>query len=240
MRKALWIGVAAILLLVGGGAWWLFRSLDSVVASAIRSYGPQITGVSVKLGSVIILPSDGQADINGLELGNPKGFATKRALSVGHIGVKLNVASITQDVVLIKEVVIEQPDVTYEHALGGSNLDVIQRNVDAYVAKLLGTKAAGKNKGPGKKMVIDNLYIRGTMAQVSANGLQGKTVTVRVPDVHLRDIGKKSGGVTSSEVTKLVLAALIRNVAQSVAAMGLDGVTKGAATLGDKLKGFFK
>jgi uncharacterized protein involved in outer membrane biogenesis len=244
VKKILWTGVV-VLLLVGGGAWWFFSSLDHLVATAIRSYGPQMTKVSVKLKSVKISAAQGSATVAGLELGNPSGFATERALSVGQISMTLDVASITQDVVRIKEIVIERPAITYEHATGGSNLDVIQRNVEAYVASTVGAnKAAPQGAAPEKKFIIDNLHIKGANAQVSAAVLQGKVVSVSVPDFYLIDIGKKSGGITASQATRQVMNAMTNNVTKSVAFLKLDGVMgsvkKGAAAVSDKVKGWFK
>ncbi len=36
---------------------------------------------------------------------------------------------ITKDTIVIKEIVIESPEVTYELARGGSNIDALQRNI---------------------------------------------------------------------------------------------------------------
>src|SRR3990170_7945314 len=59
MKKIL-LGVALVLLLaIGGGAWWLYSSLNSLVASAIRTYGPEITDVPVKLASSVCSQTGG-------------------------------------------------------------------------------------------------------------------------------------------------------------------------------------
>jgi hypothetical protein len=246
MRKVLWITLAVVLLALGGGAWWFFHSLDSLVASAIRTYGPEITGVRVSLSSAKIQAVDGAAALRGLELGNPKGFKTERALSVAQISMRLDVASLTKDVVLIKEVSIEQPEVTYEYASGGSNLDVIQRQVEAYIAAKTGAKNVTKKSEPQreKKFIIEHLYIKGARANVSASLLQGKAVTLPIPDQHLIDIGKKAGGVSSAEATRQIVSAITKSVGNAVVPLNLGGAVesakKGAATVADKVKGLFK
>lgn len=241
MSKFLWGALALVLAVVIGGAWWLHSSLDSVVASAIRSYGPQITGVSVHLDSVKIQPVDGAAALHGLQLGNPKGFKTDRALSVGQVSMQLDMASVTSDVVVIKDITIEQPEVTYEYASGGSNLDVIQRNVDAFVAQAVGKDTAPKGKE--KKLIIEKLTMRGAHANVSADMLKGKSMTVPLPDLHMADIGKKSGGVTPAEATRQIVSALTENAKKAVTpTLGgtVDTVKKGAGSAVDAVKGFFK
>lgn len=243
MRKLLWIG-GVLLLLIGGGAWWLFSSLDRIVASAIRSYAPEITQVDVTLDSAKVLPAEGQAALYGLTLGNPKGFATSRALSVGQIRMSLDVATITQDVVRIKELTIERPEITYELASGASNLDVLQRNVEAYVASKTGTGPQTPGGRPEKKVVIDHLYIQGGIAQVSAPLLKGKVVTVPVPDLHLKDIGKKGGGATAGEAARQVFTALTQSMRKNVSSLKLgslvEGVKGGAAAVGESVKGWFR
>ncbi len=244
MKKILF-GIAVVVLLgIAGGAWWLYSSLDSLVASAIRKYGPEITGVSVKLLSVKIVPADGTASLRGLVVGNPKDFRTEHALSLGEISMKLDIGSLTKDVVLIKEISIIKPDVTYEYASGGSNLDAIKHNVDRYVAENLGGKNEPKDKGAGKKFIIENLYVKDGKANVSAEILKGKAMLVPLPDLHLHDIGKKSNGATAGEATKEVLGAITKSVTKATSSLNLggaaDSVKKGAESAGGKIKGLLK
>ncbi len=243
MKKIL-LGIAVVVLFgIACGAWWLYRSLDSLVASAIREYGPEITGVSVKLSSVKIVPADGTAALRGLIIGNPKGFKTEHALSLDEISMRLDIGSLTKDVILIKEISINKPDVTYEYASGGSNLDVIQRNVERYVAENLGGKDKPKDKGPGKKFIIENVYIKNGTANVSAEILKGKAMSVPLPDLHLADIGKKSNGATAGEAAKQVLGAITQSVTKSVSSLNLggalDSIKSGAGGVTDKIKGIF-
>lgn len=245
MKRFLW-GLLFVLLLAGGGAWWAYQSRDELIANAIRSYGPQMTGVSVDLASVRLDPGQGTAVLRGLQLGNPKGFKTPYALRVDQVLLELDVATLTSAVVHIRHISILQPDVTYEHASGGSNLDVIQRNVEAVLAKLGANSAATqKDKATsGKKLIIDRVDILGAKAQVSASVLDGKTVTVSLADVHLSDMGKKTGGISPVQAASQVMVAVRQAVTTAVTPLHLDGVVdavkKGAASVVDSVKGFFK
>ena len=244
MGKALWAALSVLVVVMGGGAWWLYTSLDRVVATGIRTYGPDITGVSVKLAGVKIQPADGAAALRGLEIGNPKGFKTERALSVGQVSMKLDVASLTKDVVLVHEISIEQPSVTYEYAAGRSNLDAIQRHVEAYIAEQTGSAGQPKSTSPEKKIIIEKLTIKGARAHVSADTLQGKTLTVPLSDMRMVDIGKKTNGVTPAEAAKQVVGALTQNATRAVAPFHLggavDGVKKGFSATTNAITGLFK
>jgi hypothetical protein len=246
MKRFLWSSLLVILLATAGGAWWVYQSKDALIADAIRSYGPQITGVPVKLGGVKLEPTEGTFVISQLELGNPKGFKTPHALVVQQLQIKLDVGSLTKDVIHIQRVLIAQPQVAYEHASGGSNLDVIQRNVEAYVAAH-SSGGQGAESGPGTtqtKVVIDQFSMLDAKADVSAEALQGQGVTVSLPDVQLKDIGKKSGGVSPAAATSQIVAGVRQSVMRAVTPLHLDGVVdrikKGAASVVDTVKGFFK
>ncbi len=243
MKKFAFI-MMLLVAIVGGGAWWLHTSLDNVVASAIRHYGPEITGVRVKLDGVRIDAAQGRAALQGLELGNPPGFRTERALSVATVSVALDLASIAKDVVLIQEVVVDQPEVTYEHASGGSNLDVIQRQVEAKIAAMTGAQKDAKPDPNEKKIIIEHFYMKGARAKVSAEMLQGKTMTVPLADIHLTGIGKKAGGVTPAEATRQIVGAITQSATKGVSTLNLggvvDGVKKGASAVTESVKGLFK
>ncbi|HXZ96664.1 MAG TPA: hypothetical protein VEG37_06420 [Burkholderiales bacterium] len=243
--KKLLLGIAIVVLLViAGGAWWLYTSLDSVVASAIRKYGSQITGVSVKLASVKIVPADGTASLRGLVVGNPKEFKAEHALSLGEISMKLDIGTLTKEVVLIKEISIINPDITYEYEPRGSNLDAIKRNVDHYVTENLGGKNEPKDKSSAKKFIIENLYVKGGKAEVSSEILKGKTMSATLPDLHLHNIGKKSNGATAGEVTKEVLGAITQSVAKETRSLNLGGevesVKKSAESASAQIKEMLK
>jgi uncharacterized protein involved in outer membrane biogenesis len=241
MKKALLAITVVVLVGIAGGAYWLYSSLDSLVASAIRQYGPEITGVSVKLTSVKIKPADGIATLNGLVIGTPKDFKASHALALGEISMALDINSLTKDVIIIKEIQIIKPDVSYEYTSHGTNLDVIQRNIDNYLSKTLGGKTEPKEKGPGKKMIIDHLYVKEGKINFSADMLKGKDVPVPLPNLHLTDIGKKSNGATAAEVTKQILGAITQSATRAVSSINVGSLVEGAKeSVGGKIKGLFK
>ena len=244
MKKIL-LGIALIVVLaIAGGAWWLYSSLDSLAASAIRTYGPEITGVSVKLSSLRIVPADGSAVMRGLLIGNPKGFKTDRALSLGEISMVLDPGSLTSNVIVIKKLTITGAAINYEYGEGGTNLDTIQRNINRYVAEHLPATDASAAKGPAKKFIIDNLNVVGGKIAVNAAALQGKTASVDLPTMNLRGVGRTRGGATAGEIVQQVMGGLTYNTVRAASSLNLgntaDALKKGAGSVGDRIKGLVK
>src|SRR5258708_37716011 len=83
VRTAVLIGGAVLLLAVGGTLWWLYASREALIKHAIERYGPDLTGVSVKVKSVKLEPVEGLGAIGGREIGNPPGFSPPRAPAPG-------------------------------------------------------------------------------------------------------------------------------------------------------------
>lgn len=228
---AVGVGVAVII----GAVAWLASSLDSIVKSAIERFGPEITGVAVKVGSVSISATDGKGAIRGLILGNPRGFKAENALKLGEISMTVDPATLTGSVVVIKELVINAPEITYEKAGNTTNLDAIQRNVDRYV-KAHSSPAEKKSE---TRMIIENLYIRDGRITLTGGLLGESTMTTSLPMVHLRDVGRKSNGATAGEVTKQVMGAMVGGVTRAAGAAA-ESIKKGAGSAADTVKGWFK
>jgi uncharacterized membrane protein len=80
MLKKIAIGIVVLLVIIAGAVYFLLSNLDSIVKAAIEKYGTAATQATVKLDSVKISLTSGEGRLNGLSVGNPKGFATPQAL----------------------------------------------------------------------------------------------------------------------------------------------------------------
>ncbi len=244
-------------LVIGGGALgvvvavvvvavvFLFSSLDSLIKEAVEKYGSEIIQAEVRLNKVEIDVTSGQGGLSGLKIGNPKGFETPSAFELGGISVKLDIGSVTEDVIVIKEIVISKPQVTYELGTGGSNIDAIRNNIDRYVKAHGGGKSeawsdaktgaktdAKTDEGGGPKLVIENLYIRGGTVNVSANIplMRGRKMTAPLPDIHLKDIGKEEKGATPGEVAEEILASVGKSVSDAMSGIGVGSTLESLRT----------
>ena len=256
-------------LLIGGGIvgalivvllivfFFVLSSLDSLIKAAVEKYGSEYTKVKVQLKEADVSVTSGKGALRGLTIGNPPGFKTDSAFRLGEISVALDVGSVTKDPVVINEIVITAPEVTYEIGATGTNIDTIRKNVDASVGKETGGKTgagSSKEESEGPKLVIENLYVRGGKVNVSTPLAQGKELTASLPDIHLTGIGRDKGGASPGEVVEKLLGALSQGTARAVSTLNLEGVLgsakeavggakgtveEGAKGVGDAVKGIF-
>ncbi len=232
MKKVL-IGLAVLVVIVAGGLYFVWSNLGSIIKTAVEETGSKVTQVSVTLDGVDVDKlTDGQAGIRGLTVGNPSGFNTDSALKLGEVSVKVDPATVTSDVIVVKEVVIAAPQVTYEFGSGGSNIGTIQKNVEKAAGGASSgggsggsSSAGGDSKSP--KLVIENLYVRDGRVNVSADFLKGQSQGAKLPSLHLKDIGKSGGantGATPAEVAKKVIAAISAAATQAVGKLDVGAI----------------
>jgi len=205
------LGAVAIAALVAVGLW-RYLSLDYVVQRALERRAPEIIGASVEVDAVQLSPGDGAGALRGLRIGNPHGFRTPHAATVGRIEIALAPASLVKDVVLVQRIVVASPSITYEPGSAGSNFEAIQRNVERYLG------GPGARKGAaGRKLLIDALTIRGARVTYAPQvGRGSATIAFDLPDIELRHLGQSRGGVTAGELAKIIVDALTARMAEAM------------------------
>lgn len=223
------IGIAAVLLGIVAVAafFWLRGNLDGLVKDAIEKYGSEIAGVPVRVASVEIRPGDGVGVVRVLSIGNPAGFKTPHALKVGEIQLDIDVNTLVGDVMTVRRIVVISPDVIYEKGDSTTNFDAIQGHI-------ADRSAPGEKKADGKKLIVESFSVKGAKAQASAPFMDGKTVSVSLPDIALHDLGKAKGGITPGELGQEIVKALKQRLSASIsfdqllksAGKGLDKATE--------------
>jgi len=218
LKKVL-IGVGAVLVVL---IVVVVLFLGQVVKTTVEKVGPQVTGVDVSLERARVYLLLGDIKLKGLVIGNPEGFKTPSAMELGRFVIDLDMGSLFTDTIVIKEILIDGPQVTYERALRSSNLGQIQKNMepkekDKPAKETKEGKPAKADKGPGKKIVIEDFLFENGQIHVSTPLAGGKDLTVPLPKIHLEDIGKGSGGASVSEVVNQLFGAIAKSAGKAVA-----------------------
>jgi hypothetical protein len=228
MKKVLAIiGIVLVVLIV---AVVLFAG--KIIKSGVNTMGPRLAGVPVSLENAVFNPITGVVHLEGLFIGNPEGFNTPSAMELGEFKVELAMGSLFSDTLVIRKILINEPQITYEKSIRSSNLKTLQQNLASEKtepAEPSAEEEPAKKSKPAKKVIIEDFQIKAAKVHVSLTAVGGKTLTVALPGLQMQDIGKDSGGASPSEVLARVFDA-ITGAAASVAAKAGD-------LAGDTLKG---
>ncbi len=239
MKKVLLFGMGGILLLLVIGVAVFSAYLNSMVKAGIEAVGPKITGTTVTVESVQLSLLTGEGRVKGLVIGNPKEYQTSSAFKLGDARLKVDVRSALTDKLIIEEIVVDAPEVTYETAIAGNNISRIQQNIGAFFKTITGHGSAAQPAPEAgahqKKVQINHFIVRNGRVNASAVGLGGKGMTVPLPDIDLKDIGKESQGATMQQAVAEMIAALNKSALQAIAGSG-KFLEKGAEAAGEAAK----
>jgi len=222
------IAVVVLILLVVLGVHFF---LDGAIKRGVETIGPKLTKTEVKLNSVSLSLLSGSGKIKGLVVGNPEGFKTPSAISVGNASLALQPKSLLSDKVVVNSILLEGPEITFETDLKSVNLKKILSNVEE--------ASGGSEKGPsqpkqpeanaGKKLEVDDFLIKGGKVHVSVPMLNQSAI-VNLPEIHLQDLGKGPEGITAGELSRLVLKEVVAK-AEEAASGVLSDMSKGGQFL---------
>jgi hypothetical protein len=213
-----------VLVVVSAAVGILF--LDKIVKTGVETIGPKITGVSINLDEVHIGLLTGSAKVKGLVVGNPDGYKEPEAIRVGGASVGVNSFSVLSDKIVVRSVVIDGPEITFEGGLGGNNLSKIMDNVNGMSQQggPVSTNSAGNPK-PSKKIEVDDFLITNAKVHGILVLFGGREVTLPslpLPEIHLTNLGTGPDGITATDLTRAVLQAITSATIKAVGNFGAD------------------
>ncbi len=245
VRLLVLIGVIGIVAVVLVGL-----SLNALVKGGIETMAPKILGVPVTLEDVDIALLSGKnmrAGLTQLVINNPEGYETASAVSLPDIRVHVDRNSLLTDTVIVEEVLIVAPAMTFEWSLQGSNLGTIQENVKRNTRSGSDDNSrvkSGKHEEgeePQKTIHIKKVMVKDAIINVSFIGGQSEVTQLPLPDLEFRDIGNPSGGTTFSQASAVIFdeiyGASIKAVIKSgiLLPQGVEQLGKSLGKMGKEL-----
>ncbi len=238
VRFLVLVGVIGLLALV-----FVSLSLNALVKGGIETMGPRILGVPVTLEDVDVTLLSGtslHAGLTGLAVNNPEGYETDFAVSLPEIHIKVDWNSLLTDTVIVEEVLIVKPAMTFEWSLRGSNLGTIHENVK----RNLGSGSGDGQEKDGepeekqefeKSVHVKKVTVKDALINVSFVGGQSEVTQLPLPDLELRDIGNPSGGTTFSQASAVIFEQIYDAIDKAVMKPGIllpQGITQLGKSIG--------
>ena len=200
----------AILLLIAGGAF-LFLSGDAInalIKQQIETVGSKVTDQSVTVGKVDMKLLEGAGTINGLVIANPSKYKAPSVFSLKEITLDINLKSLTTDLIIIDQIVINKPEAVVEFTeSGGANikdiLDAIKKNAGTSQPKQENTTAKAE-----PIIRVNKFVLAGVALTVDLSKLGNKAHQATLADINLTNIGGQAGMPASELGAELAKQAL--------------------------------
>lgn len=188
-------------------------SLNALVKTGVETLGPKVLGVPVTLKEVDVSLLSGGKDmrvsLNELIIENPAGYKTDYAFSLSNIRVLVDRNSVLTNTVVIDEIMLDRPVITFEGSLRGGNLGNIQDNLKRSTSSEPYYKF--EKYVHIKKVIMRNAKINLSLFK---EGILVKNLTV--PNFQLRDIGKASGGTRFPKAFAAIFDSIYEAVIKAV------------------------
>ncbi|WP_319583831.1 hypothetical protein [uncultured Pseudodesulfovibrio sp.] len=228
MKKYILIGSGVIVAGLITAIVLVILNLGDLIKTAVEEFGPPITKTEVRLGSADISVLSGSGTLSDFYLGNPKGFKMPSAIECGTIRVKVNTDSLTKDKIIIEEIFVDSPVISYEKRGNTDNFQTIVNNIKKTVAgeKTDSGKTDEKQSetGSGKTIQINDFIVKNGKINLGGSlldafGEQG--MGIDLPDIHLKDIGKDKE-TTPAEAFAQILGEMTGDVTGTVTEVGKE------------------
>ena len=206
--------VVALILLVVALLIFVQFGLGFAIRNGAKAAGPAAIGTPITIGSTHFRPLTGIMELGGLVVGAPEGFKAN-VFEMDSFRVVFDPKSILSDTIVVKEIVIVDPIVSYETTGLSHNIGSILKKLEGAGEKEEQTEERTGDKA-GKKVVIEHFVFRGARVRIASTALGGRGIFIPMPSIELRDIGRKSGGATSLEVLTEVLGSIAKGVLGAV------------------------
>ena len=233
MRKILYVVIAlavvfAVVLVVG------LSNLGPIIKTAVNKYGPPMTKTDLHVKDVSISLFSGEAKLKDFYLGNPKGFRSPQAMSVNAIYVDVDEKSLTRDPIIINRIEVMGPKITYEKMRGTDNFQTILHNLkgSADTSRSSPSSKGASQESPGKKLVISDFIVTDGKVNMEVDMPAGSNIiaSASLPEIHLKEVGEKSGGATAEEIFYLVFDSLYQKLVSPVVTATLSKELKGLSS----------
>ena len=215
--------------------------MGSMIRSGMETFTPRVTGVPLLVGEVDVSLREGRIDLHNVVLQNPDGYQSESAFQVGLVRLDIQPKSLFSDTIIIEEITVQAPEVTYERKLTSSNIGEIKANIERFSDDGGKTAEEPAAEGGGKAVQIDQLRVEKGSINLLIPALD-KSAKLSLPLIAMNNIGgsdgKQSVPEALSEIFATVLNAVMRTVTEDsdVLKNSLDALKESSGDAGKALQ----
>ncbi len=216
MLKKILIALLLLTVVIGFGAYYVLRNIDSITKDIIEESGSEVLGTVVSVGAVQVQLSKGIATINDLSVANPSGYSENPAIRFAELTAEIEITT-----GIVKQIYSSQPEIRVEFRGAESNFQVFSKNIKASAEENASAEEKQPESGerqPGKDpslVQINQVVVEQAKATVTMDDDKSRELTIdRLEFVNLRG--------SPQQITRVVLGQFIEQVLKAVARQSLE------------------
>lgn len=207
-----------------------FPSLENIVKQLVHEYGSKVTGTDVSISGLDFKPTSGYAAVKDIKIENPKGYKSENLFYLKELGVKIDISTITNDIIVVDSIKITEPKITYEMlSLTQNNISDLLNNIQTNTASSKDntskkeTKKTKAQQTSSKKVIIKTLSVDDGIISVMAGiGSLKEELSLPLPKIEMHNIGQEKQGSSIKDTVNLVIKKILNSATDTVVSQNLE------------------
>jgi uncharacterized protein involved in outer membrane biogenesis len=191
----------------------IFKNLDGIIKQMIEKVGSDVTQTEVRVSSVEFTLTEGRGEINGITIANPQGFSKANIFSMGKVAVAVDPGSLTGDVIVISEILIDGATLSIEQAGLNTNIKQLLDNIQSKSPATAPEPA--DTSGSDVRLMLEQFTFSNTKATLTTQ--QWGEQSLNIPDIQMQNIGDKQTGLTPEQLAGRMVESLVKQTEKAVA-----------------------
>lgn len=214
-------GFFVLLVVIVGG--YMYVNMDSLAKQITEKAASDALGVPVTIGKMQILLDQKKVVVSDVAVSNPSGYEKPNAMTIKTITVAGE--SFTKKLLVFSDISVDGTAVNLEVNQQGANLGALKKKAEQNMAS--GDGASAPSEKSEMKVIVKKFSLTQAQLTPSVTLLAKKDLpTVKVADIHLKDIGKKENGVLADEAIAQIMNAVLEELNETASSAGfLEGLS---------------
>ncbi len=206
--------VVAVIAVIALVATLVLSNLDDIIKQVIEGAGSKAIGTTVTLDSATLSPEDGRGELRGLTIANPAGYDSDYAFRMEQIVLEVDPASITADVIVIRDILIDGAVLLAEQKAASTNLKDLLNNMSAASKPAPGAAPEPTQSSPEVRLMVEKFRFINNRATLITS--QWGDRSLDIPDINMKDIGSAETGLTPQQLANRMTAILLKRAEKAV------------------------
>lgn len=238
--------VAIVLLLSFGAALWYLASgsLNIYIKEQIEQQGSAYTEQTVSVTQVDMKLTQGAGSISGITLSNPDIYQQKNAFSLENVTLDINIKSLTEEPIVIDEIIIKNPQAFVEITSDGKSnfndiLDALDRNLPKTEESASQQPKQEQSPRDEPKVRVEKIIVSGVALTLDLSQLGNKAHQLTLPEINLTNVGGEQG-LPASQLGGEIIKQVLKQISRAAKKEQKEQIkSKIKDKIKDKLKGLF-
>jgi uncharacterized protein involved in outer membrane biogenesis len=214
--------VVAVIAVIAVVSSLVVSNLDGIIKQIIEDAGSKAIGTSVTLDSATLSLQDGRGELHGLTIANPPGYDSAYAFRMEQVALQVDPLSLSGDVIVIKEILIDGAVLLAEQKATSTNLKELLDSMGGSSAE----PATPAESAVDVRLMVEQFSFINNSATLLTSQWGDKSLDI--PDIKMSNIGDTETGLTPQQLANRMTTTLIKQAEQAVADY-LEQLAKDAA-----------